>query len=173
MKRTMSRSAKPPRATPAPSGPPGSGRSRREFLVWVASWAATAGALLLSVAGSIRFLVPNVHYTPSPRIRIRRPNRYPEGVTYLERYRLFLVRRGRTFRALSGVCTHLGCAVAQTASGRGFCCPCHGSRFDEAGRVVEGPAPRSLPWLAVEQAADGALVIDRSRPVSEHEALTI
>lgn len=169
---SSSREGGPPPARPAVPGQPGSGPDRREFLVRAAAWVAAAGALLFTVAGVLRFLIPNVHYASSPRVRVS-PDRCPEGVTYLERHRLFLVRRGRTFRALSGVCTHLGCSVAHTASGRGFRCPCHGSRFDEEGRVVEGPARRPLPWLAVEQAADGSLVIDRSRPVSEHEALTI
>jgi menaquinol-cytochrome c reductase iron-sulfur subunit len=157
---------------PEGSFQPAPGPDRREFLVGAAGWVVAAGALLFSVAGIVRFLIPNVHYAPSPRIRIPL-NRYPEGVTYLARYRLFLVRRGRSFRALSGVCTHLGCSVAQAASGKGFHCPCHGSRFDEEGRAVEGPARRPLPWLAVEQAADGSLVIDRSRMVSQHEVLTI
>ena len=54
-----------------------------------------------------------------------------------------------------GLCTHLGCApsyrpeVAPADLGAawkgGFFCPCHGSRFDLAGRVHKGvPAPRNL-----------------------------
>ncbi len=54
-----------------------------------------------------------------------------------------------------GVCTHLGCAptyrpdVAPIDLGPawqgGFFCPCHGSRFDLAGRVYQGvPAPTNL-----------------------------
>jgi ubiquinol-cytochrome c reductase iron-sulfur subunit len=54
-----------------------------------------------------------------------------------------------------GICTHLGCSptyrpeVAPADLGDewkgGFFCPCHGSRFDLAGRVFEGvPAPLNL-----------------------------
>jgi len=51
-----------------------------------------------------------------------------------------------------GSCTHLGCApIAQFQVGPaddwfgGFFCPCHGSRFDLAGRVYKGvPAPTNL-----------------------------
>ena len=54
-----------------------------------------------------------------------------------------------------GICTHLGCSptfrpeVAPTDLGAewkgGFFCPCHGSRFDLAGRVYQGvPAPLNL-----------------------------
>ena len=58
---------------------------------------------------------------------------------------------------LVGICTHLGCSPSQKfqvgpASGMGddwtggFFCPCHGSKFDLAGRVFKGvPAPTNLP----------------------------
>ena len=57
---------------------------------------------------------------------------------------------------LVGICTHLGCSPSQKleageASGLGadwvggFFCPCHGSKFDLAGRVYKGaPAPSNL-----------------------------
>ncbi|HVS23562.1 MAG TPA: ubiquinol-cytochrome c reductase iron-sulfur subunit [Gammaproteobacteria bacterium] len=59
------------------------------------------------------------------------------------------------FLVLEGVCTHLGCApaprfdVAPADLGPtwpgGFFCPCHGSKFDLAGRVFMGvPAPANL-----------------------------
>jgi ubiquinol-cytochrome c reductase iron-sulfur subunit len=57
------------------------------------------------------------------------------------------------FLVLLGVCTHLGCApkyfpevgsVSHDWLG-GFFCPCHGSKFDLAGRVFKGvPAPSNL-----------------------------
>jgi ubiquinol-cytochrome c reductase iron-sulfur subunit len=56
------------------------------------------------------------------------------------------------FLVLEGSCTHLGCApLAEFQVGPaddwfgGFFCPCHGSRFDLAGRVYKGvPAPSNL-----------------------------
>lgn len=41
---------------------------------------------------------------------------------------------------LVGVCTHQGCAPK--AADDGFVCPCHGSRFDLAGRVYKGSPAR-------------------------------
>jgi len=59
------------------------------------------------------------------------------------------------YAVLVGICTHLGCSptyrpdVAPADLGAewkgGFFCPCHGSRFDLAGRVYKGvPAPKNL-----------------------------
>lgn len=45
-----------------------------------------------------------------------------------------------------GVCTHLGCIPLGDRSGdyNGWFCPCHGSHYDESGRVRKGPAPTNL-----------------------------
>ena len=54
------------------------------------------------------------------------------------------------FVAYSAVCTHQGCTVAY--KGGQLACPCHGSVFDPANgaAVVNGPAQRPLPELAVK-----------------------
>ncbi|MCF1592039.1 Rieske 2Fe-2S domain-containing protein [Streptomyces muensis] len=51
---------------------------------------------------------------------------------------------GGTVHAVSAKCTHLGCLVAFNRAERTWECPCHGSRFDPDGRVVQGPAVRPL-----------------------------
>jgi ubiquinol-cytochrome c reductase iron-sulfur subunit len=49
-----------------------------------------------------------------------------------------------------GVCTHLGCVPLGAAEGEtrgeygGYFCPCHGSVYDTAARIRQGPAPRNL-----------------------------
>lgn len=49
-----------------------------------------------------------------------------------------------------GVCTHLGCIPLGINEGDnrgsfgGYFCPCHGSQYDTAGRIRQGPAPKNL-----------------------------
>ena len=61
------------------------------------------------------------------------------------------------FKAYSLVCTHLGCTVE--ADGEKFSCPCHGSQFDQEGRVLKGPATECLPTLNVTLSEDGKLTL--------------
>jgi|TARA_Y100001933_G_scaffold171787_1_gene169957 ubiquinol-cytochrome c reductase iron-sulfur subunit len=69
-----------------------------------------------------------------------------------------------------GICTHLGCSpkyygevtgdVFSEDWPGGFFCPCHGSRFDLAGRVVKGvPAPDNLPVPPYQFLSDNVLLI--------------
>jgi ubiquinol-cytochrome c reductase iron-sulfur subunit len=69
-----------------------------------------------------------------------------------------------------GICTHLGCSptyrpdVGAADLGAdwkgGFFCPCHGSRFDLAGRVFKGvPAPLNLEIPPHRYLSDNELVI--------------
>ena len=71
---------------------------------------------------------------------------------------------------MEGVCTHLGCspqlrtAEAKAEMGAdwtgGFYCPCHGSKFDYAGRVFRGaPAPTNLKVPPYTMVSETKLVI--------------
>jgi ubiquinol-cytochrome c reductase iron-sulfur subunit len=44
-----------------------------------------------------------------------------------------------------GICTHLGCIpLPHEGNYDGWFCPCHGSQYDSAGRIRQGPAPLNL-----------------------------
>ena len=75
---------------------------------------------------------------------------------------------------MEGVCTHLGCSPQlKTAEARaemgadwpgGFYCPCHGSKFDYAGRVFRGaPAPTNLRVPPYTFVAEAGLVIGEDK----------
>ena len=99
------------------------------------------------------------------------PTDFPDGMKFLPDERLFVFREGKTFHAISAVCTHLGCTVRAEALPQPetmevggapmrvthrFACPCHGSKYTGDGRVVSGPAPKALAWYHLEVSTDDA-----------------
>jgi len=81
------------------------------------------------------------------------------------------------FLVLLGICTHLSCSpkfhpevVATTFDSTwtgGFYCPCHGSKFDLAGRVFSGvPAPTNLEVPPHYFESDAVLVIGEDEGVA-------
>ena len=138
--------------------------SRRGFFQLTLGWLAAIFAATASAAGAVRFLVPNVLFG--------KPDDYLDGsVTFLDDERVFVVRKGNTFRCLSAICTHLGCTVNR--AGQGYHCPCHGSVFDEQGLVKGGPAPRPLEWFSVTLSKDNRLLVDKGQRVAEDKYLVV
>ena len=70
-----------------------------------------------------------------------------------------LVRKADgSLAAFSQKCTHLSCAVYYSVENNRLECPCHEGYFSvDDGRVLQGPPPRPLPRIAVEE-RDGQLV---------------
>ncbi|MSQ87860.1 MAG: ubiquinol-cytochrome c reductase iron-sulfur subunit [Betaproteobacteria bacterium] len=78
------------------------------------------------------------------------------------------------FLVLVGICSHLGCSPqSRTAEAKGemgadwpggFLCPCHGSKFDLAGRVYKGaPAPVNLEVPPHAYLSDTKLLIGEDK----------
>ncbi len=140
--------------------------TRRDFLGIAAAWSAIC-AFAMALIGALRLPMPSVFPESDSRVKLGPPSSYPPGSsTYLPAHRLWIFRdeRGFGFHALSAVCTHLGCVAGRDESG-GFFCPCHGSRFDEDGNVLGGPAPRGLIWVELGLSPEGELVADTLREV--------
>jgi glycine/D-amino acid oxidase-like deaminating enzyme/nitrite reductase/ring-hydroxylating ferredoxin subunit len=79
------------------------------------------------------FLSPGAHEEDIPKGEgkvIRR------GVHKIAAYR----DESGTMHYCSALCTHLRCVVAWNTTEKVWDCPCHGSRFDPKGKVINGPA---------------------------------
>ncbi|WP_432473079.1 ubiquinol-cytochrome c reductase iron-sulfur subunit [Amphritea sp. HPY] len=103
----------------------------------------------------------------------------PEYITGIER------SLNPEFLIVVGVCTHLGCApkyrpdVESEDLGPewlgGFFCPCHGSRFDLAGRVFKGvsaPSNLVIPPYTFETNEVAVIGIDRVSALSDLQPLS-
>jgi menaquinol-cytochrome c reductase iron-sulfur subunit len=144
--------------------------SRRALLRVAAVGSAVVGGAVHAWAW-MRSLKPNVLYEPPRRRRLGSPEGFPEGHTFLAEHQVFLIRGPEGLRALSAVCTHLGCTVGR--QGEGYHCPCHGSVFAADGKNVAGPAPRPLPWRPLSLGGGGVLVVDLGREVGPDVVLAV
>jgi Rieske Fe-S protein len=131
--------------------------SRRDFLkltrdglLWL------SGALALG--GLFRFLDFEPNPAPKTAFEIGPASKYPmNSQTILSDPPAVLLHTESGFSALSMVCTHLGCTVESDS--QGFACPCHDSRFDTTGKVMQGPAAQPLPSLRIEITEDNRLIL--------------
>jgi len=58
------------------------------------------------------------------------------------------------------ICTHLGCVpLGQAGPYDGWFCPCHGSQYDTAGRIRQGPAPENMAIPKYEFTSDKSIRI--------------
>jgi Rieske Fe-S protein len=130
------------------------------------------GATLAALAGGA-IVAPRTRRWPPmwidagalDRLSERRPNevvltidRYDGYVRVRERRSVYLLRDGDSVRALSAVCTHLGCRVAWDHGADVFRCPCHGGRYTANGAVAGGPPPRGLDELPARVHHDRVVV---------------
>lgn len=163
-------------------------KDRRDFLMKMGIGAGVVG-IGAQAGASLRSLVPNVSYDAPTTVKLGPPTDFPDGLKFLPDERLFVFREGKTFHAVSAVCTHLGCTVRaealpqpQTVTVEGaslrvthrFLCPCHGSTYSGDGGNVSGPAPRPLAWYHLSVSPDdGQLVVDLAKEVERSFRLTI
>lgn len=127
--------------------PPGDARRRRfvEMLL--------GGGIIASI---ISFLYPVLRYLVPPpvadlggdevvagRVGDLKPNT-SKIFRFGTRPGLLLLTADGQYRALSAVCTHLGCTVQYRGDTHQIWCACHNGLYDLSGRNVSGPPPRPL-----------------------------
>jgi len=150
--------------------------NRREFVNWM-----SAGAMAVSLPVAIAACTPKSNssqtVTDSTGADETAPNREASGEFVLVGTTAELVQQGYITNenalstpvvviqdpthsegliALSAKCTHTGCTVAWQEDL--FACPCHGSKFNPDGSVVEGPASQPLAPYAAKLEGDNILV---------------
>jgi cytochrome b6-f complex iron-sulfur subunit len=143
-------------------------RSRRDFLKKVSIWAAIGAGLLAAISLLRQFIPRLTQY--QRRFKIGRMNNFPVNTfTYIPDRKLFVYRDHQGIRAVSAICTHLGCVIEK--SDDGFQCPCHGSCYNDRGEVLSGAAAKDLPWFELHKDVDGQIIVDMGRLVSPEEKL--
>jgi len=67
--------------------------------------------------------------------------------------------------ALYQRCVHLGCRVPFCNSSKWFECPCHGSKYNEAGEYKLGPAPHGMDRFKITVDGSGNVLVNTSEIV--------
>ncbi len=139
---------------------------RRTFLdaVIAAAGAALGAFVLYPVA---RYLVP----PKAPEDTTRRVVAAKQDEVAPGGFKIFpfggepgILIRGKDggYRALSAVCTHLGCTVQLRPDGQSIWCACHNGLYDLEGRNISGPPPRPLESYVVH-VVGGDVVVEKAK----------
>ncbi len=155
--------AKAEEATPALTS---ADMTRREFMTY--AWGAALGLLTAEVGlMSYFFMYPRFRAGEFGGKFFLSESELPASDAAPVGYtsgKFWLVTTEEGPKAIYMVCTHLGCLYKWEPSNTRFECPCHGSKFSRDGFYIEGPAPRSLDYFAVNL-ANGQLEVDTGRKV--------
>jgi Rieske Fe-S protein len=133
--------------------------NRREFVT--AAGAALYSACLAGCASNGTAAAQP--WTGPMTFELPAPSQIKEGIDtrWLTSGGFFLVRNQDRIYAVTSTCTHNACPL--TAKQTQFVCPCHGSRFTPAGKVLVGPATTPLARFGTSINAAGHLFVDRNK----------
>jgi len=109
--------------------------SRRSFLKSVSYFASLPALILWAKSAKNRMATSAKKKVILPLFEIS------EGITFHEA--VIIHKTNSELKVFSSSCTHLGCKISSIENGE-LVCPCHGSRFDENGKVINGPALKPL-----------------------------
>lgn len=149
------------------------GKSRRELITLGSAF----GLMGLAAAGTggalFKYMFPVVSYGTPQKFLVPLADLPDVGDELVFDAQKVVLRRQteQEVAAISLVCTHLGCTVNRVETG--FLCPCHGSQYDSDGLVVGGPAPKTLPWLAIKKVPGGQIEIDTGTSLPENSFFSV
>lgn len=131
--------------------------TRRDFLKLVTNAFFSLGGLL-GLGGLFRFFSFQPDPGPPTEFELGPKYEYPKGIQVVRLDIPAVIQHTNDgIIAISLVCTHLGCTAEENKEGEGFTCPCHGSRYSKSGKVLTGPATKTLPRYRIEEGPDGTL----------------
>jgi nitrite reductase/ring-hydroxylating ferredoxin subunit len=119
-------------------------------------------------AGNLWILVRSLQARPRPypELVVARTGELPVGAVKTFAYpdperSCILVRLDATRHvAYDQKCTHLSCPVIYRHDTRRLVCPCHNGHFDaETGAVLQGPPPRPLPRVLLDERGDELVAV--------------
>ncbi|MEM5786702.1 MAG: ubiquinol-cytochrome c reductase iron-sulfur subunit [Syntrophobacteraceae bacterium] len=130
---------------------------RRRTLFKAFGWTllGLASAGLSWIAG--RFLSGNQNQLSSEPSRFGLARDFQVGA-FVKKGRVMLFRDQAGFWAVTTTCPHLGCQPVFLDQQHIFVCPCHGSRFDAEGRLLNGPATEDMSLAALRLDDQGVIV---------------
>jgi len=135
---------------------------RRDFLDWMIRLAGTTlGAFVLYPV--LRYLVPpRLPEAATRRVVAAKKDELSPGsfktFPFGSQPGILIRTPDGEYRALSAVCTHLGCTVQYRGSDRTIWCACHDGLYDLEGRNVSGPPPRPLEPFVVHVEGEDVVV---------------
>jgi nitrite reductase/ring-hydroxylating ferredoxin subunit len=142
--------------------------TRRNFLRQLSFILASIAGFLVFIS-ILRQFIPRVSQI-SRKIKLGKPGSFPLNTfTYIPEHKIFIYRDHSGLKAISAICTHLGCTIEKKVDG--FQCPCHGSFFSEKGKVISGAASKDLPWYRLSKSMDGQIVVDLTKTVDADHRL--
>jgi cytochrome b6-f complex iron-sulfur subunit len=134
--------------------------SRRDFIKLSTRTLLGLGAIL-GLGGLVRYFSFEPDQGPPSVFDLGDAGGFPKGSrTIRGEVPAVIINQEGALQAISLICTHLGCTIEENKeNGGGFTCPCHGSVFDENGKVVNGPAQEPLRSLRVEIIGENKVMV--------------
>jgi len=146
--------------------------SRRYFLEFL-GLGAIGVAIVGGIVKTVQFLSPNILMEPSQKFNAGKIENFnTDSITFFKEHNVYIIRNKEgLFTALSAVCTHLGCVTNWKSELGIIACPCHGSKYNKIGEVIDGPAPKPLPKFTLTLDEQRQIIVDMGKAAATETAL--